>query len=214
MALSRRFRDLKSRVRELRNHLLPRTFSPTGDYTDRQMDRARGFRLLVHAEIESYLEDVSRDTVTDAIRRWKGEGISSRSLVSFLASYHSSWSVSDTISNDEIMQIAKSRKNIKESVEKIIDLAQTQFIQRIQNNHGIIEDNFYGLIVPTGVDISKLDQTWIASLSSFGSLRGKVAHQSKMVVGTINPEDELKTVNDLIKGIEALDKCISSVRMN
>lgn len=212
MTLSRRFRDVRSRIRELRTHLLPSTFSPTGDYSDRQMDRARGFRLLVHAEFESYLEDISRDTVTEAIRRWKGEGISSRPLISFLASYHSSWSVSDTISNEEIMQIAKSRKNIRESVEKIIDLAQTQFIQRIQNNHGIIEDNFYGLIVPTGVDISKLDQTWIASLSSFGASRGKVAHQSKMVVGAINPEDELKTVNDLIKGIEALDKCILLVR--
>ena len=38
--------------------MLPEKFSPTGDYSDRQLDRARGFRLLAHAEIEAFLEDI------------------------------------------------------------------------------------------------------------------------------------------------------------
>ena len=85
MRLSNRFKELRSRLRELRLHLLPASFSPTGDYTDRQQDRARGYRLLVHAEIESYLEDVSRETVTQAIRDWKKSNKPSNIIVSFLA---------------------------------------------------------------------------------------------------------------------------------
>lgn len=61
MAPSKRFIELKGRLVELRQNLLPVKFSATGDYTDIQMDHARGYRLLAHAEIESYLEDVSRE---------------------------------------------------------------------------------------------------------------------------------------------------------
>lgn len=206
MSLSTRFKEMKSRLSELRRHLLPAKFSPTGDYTDRQQDRARGYRLLAHAEIESYLEDVSRATVTDAIRLWKNEGTSTKPLIAFLASYHSSWSVSDSLNNEEIIQIAKSRTNIKESVNKVIDLAQKQFLQRIKDNHGIKESNFHVLIVPTGVDTSELDTTWIANLSNFGGLRGEVAHNTKRATGEISPQDELRTVTELALGLEDLDR--------
>lgn len=186
--------------------MLPKKFSPTGDYTERQRDHARGYRLLAHAEIESYLEDVSRATVTEAIRLWKKEGQPTKQLISFLASYHSSWSVSDNVANEEIIRIAKSRTNIKESVEKVIDLAQTQFLQRVKENHGIKENNFHMLIVPTGIDPSELDATWITNLDNFGNLGGAVAHNTKRATGEINPQDEFTTVAKLISGLGELDK--------
>lgn len=198
-------------MRELRRNLLPSAFSSTGDYTDRQQDRARGYRLLAHAEIESYLEDVSRATVTEAIRLWKNGAKPSRELISFLASYHSSWSTTDSVSNEEIIDIAKSRVNVKESVNKIIDLAQRQFTQRIKENHGVKESNLHRLIVPAGVDPTELDPEWIANLNNFGSIRGEVAHKSKLATGGINPQDELNTVNELILGLEDLDKRLSKL---
>lgn len=211
MLLSVRFKEMRSRLKELRKHMLPTTFSPTGNYTERQQDHARGYRLLAHAEIEAYLEDVSRATVTEAIRRWKKEGQPSKPLIAFLTSYHSSWSVNDSISNEEIIQMAKSRVNIKESVDKVINLAQTQFMQRVKDNHGIKENNFHVLILPTGIDPSELDATWITNLNNFGSLRGAVAHNSKRATGQINPKDELNTVTSLVFGLEELDKRISQL---
>ena len=211
MAPSKRFIELKGRLVELRQNLLPVKFSATGDYTDLQMDHARGYRLLAHAEIESYLEDVSRETVTNAIREWKKSGISSKPLIAFLAAYHSSWSTSDQISNEQIIQIAKSRVNIKESVNKVIDLAQNQFLQRIKDNHGIKENNFYVLVLPTGIDPSELDATWIANLNNFGSLRGEVAHQSKKATSAINPKDEFELVEKILAGIEELDERLASL---
>lgn len=211
MLLSVRFKEMRSRLKELRKHMLPAKFSPTGNYTERQQDHARGYRLLAHAEIEAYLEDVSRNTVTRAISLWKSQGKPSKPLIAFLTSYHSSWSVNDSISNEEIIQIAKSRVNIKDSVEKVINLAQTQFIQRVKENHGIKENNFHVLILPTGIDPSELDATWIANLNNFGGLRGFVAHNSKTATGQINPKDELTTVTNLVSGLEDLDKRINQL---
>lgn len=70
MASSDRFIILQERLEELRGHLLPAEFSPIGEYDPVQLDMAKGYRLLTHAEFESYLEDVSADTVNYALRQW------------------------------------------------------------------------------------------------------------------------------------------------
>jgi hypothetical protein len=212
MALSNRFKELRRRLNELRAHLLPAKFSPTGDYTDRQQDRARGYRLLAHAEIESYFEDISRETVTNAIIEWKRNTKATNTIVAFLASYHSSWSVSDDIKNDEVIKIAKSRVN-KDSVAEIINLAQTQFTQRLKENNGIKEKDFKTLMIPTGIDVSSLDQTWLTNINSFGTKRGEVAHHSKGTQGSLNPRDEFDTVKALLLGIEKLDRLLMQLRI-
>ena len=205
MALSTRYKELRARVAELRKHLLPGRFSPTGDYTDRQMDRARGYRILVHAEIESYLEDVVKEVVIDCIRIWKKNRRPSSLLIAFLASYHSAWNVNDDNSNQEIIQMAKCRNNIKDSVNEIIDLAQKQFITIVKGNHGVREKNLKSLILPTGVDIDELDYTWLTDLDNFGSLRGEVAHKTKRTTDQINPQDEYNRVKALLEGLKDLD---------
>lgn len=179
--------------------------------TDRQLDRARGYRLLVHAEIESYLEDISKDVVTNAIRDWKRTGKPSYVLVAFLASYHSSWNLGDIMKNEEIIQISKSRKNIRDSVNDVIDIAQRQFIQKIMDNHGVKERNLKTLILPVGIDISKLDSTWLTNLDNFGGLRGEVAHMTKRATTQINPQDEYNTVKALLVGLEDLDRRIKTL---
>lgn len=211
MPLSNRYKQLRSRLSELRKHMLPATFSPTGDYSDRQQDRARGYRLLAHAEIESYFEDLSKETVTEAIRKWKTSDKPSNIMISFLASYHSSWSAGDEVSNEELIQIAKSRKN-KESIAEVIRLAQSQFAKKLKDNHGVKDKNFKTLFLPTGVDIDSLDQTWLANIDGFGTKRGEVAHSAKQTQGAINPKDEFNTVCLLMSGIKELDSRIMMLR--
>ena len=208
MKNSNRFREMTLRLVELKEHLLPQKFSPTGDYTELQQDQARGYRLLAHAEIESYLEDIARAVVDASIKAWKNKGESTKQLVAFLACYHSGWIASDSVHNEQIVELARSRKNVRDSVNKIIDLAHAQFIQRVKNNHGVKEENFLLLILPTGIDKDDLDQTWIANLNNFGSLRGAVAHNKKSITEQINPQDEYATVSDLLKGLYDLDSLI------
>lgn len=85
MPLSSRFRGLRARIRELRNHFLPRSFDPTGTYTKRQIDRARAFRLLAHAEIEWYLEEVVVETANTAFSIWQQRGLITEPLVCMVA---------------------------------------------------------------------------------------------------------------------------------
>jgi hypothetical protein len=52
-------RLLRERVEGLRNHLLPTPFDPTGTYSDEAgtQIRALAFRVLAHAELETYFEE-------------------------------------------------------------------------------------------------------------------------------------------------------------
>ena len=54
---SPRYKLLSRRINELRRHLLPAKFDPTGTYSPRVHERCRAFRLLVHAEFEAFIED-------------------------------------------------------------------------------------------------------------------------------------------------------------
>ncbi|WP_071955735.1 HEPN domain-containing protein [Delftia sp. HK171] len=212
MAVSERFVNLKSRVEELRVNMLPTCFSPTGEYSDQQLDMARGYRLLVHAEIESYIEDISRSVITAAVKNWR-EGKWHKTMISFLASYHSGWSGSGDVSDEEILTIAKSRAK-KASVNDVIGLAMKQYLKRVSDNHGVRENNLAMLIIPTGIQMSELDPTWVTNLDNFGKGRGDIAHNSKSAVNLIDPRDELKLIEELMCGLELLDIKLSEIEVN
>ena len=58
MAYSVRFKTLEARVIVLRKQFLPARFSPSGAYSPAEFDNARAYRMLVHAELEHYLEPI------------------------------------------------------------------------------------------------------------------------------------------------------------
>lgn len=87
MAASVRYRNLKGSLSKLRRALLPGKFDPTGTYRNAQSVqlKAVSFRLLVHAEIESYLEDKALELATEGWGAWKSKRISTDVTVGFLA---------------------------------------------------------------------------------------------------------------------------------
>lgn len=213
MSMSTRFLEMRERLTELRRHMLPEKFSPTGEYSDQQLDWARGYRLLVHAEIESYLEDIAREAVTTAIREWKKNKKPTMILLAFLAAFHSGWGTGDERENEDIVKLAKARSRVKDSVNEAIDAAQKQYIACVRDNHGVREKNFKRLILPLGVDVDELDGTWLTNLDNFGACRGETAHNTKKATGLISPEDEYNTVLKLLEGLEELDERISEAKL-
>ena len=191
MTNSRNFNELRKRLSELRKHLLPKTFSPTGDYTDRQIDRARGYRLLAHAEIEAYLEDFARETVIKRVSDWKAKSLPNIVVIA-LCAYHAS--------------LSKDEKRNTSELSSIIDKAVETYIRNLKSNHDIREENLRNIIQPVGLLMSDLDPTWIINLDEFGKLRGDVAHQSNKTTGRLNPEDEYQRVSQIIQGLRALDQ--------
>ncbi|HGM5433203.1 HEPN domain-containing protein [Serratia ureilytica] len=206
MAQSERFSILKLRITELREHLLPEEFSDIGEYTSKEQDMAKGFRLLSHAEFESYLEDVSKDIVLESIRKWRRDKKPTMTMISFLAAYHSSWSVNDETHNEEIIELARKRTDPQKSLMDAVDVASQQFLRKISSNHGVKAKNFKTLIFPTGLDTTDISDDLYIKLDSFGAKRGDIAHKSAKVTTEINPKDELEMVIQLLNALEELDE--------
>lgn len=207
MPNTQEYRTLRKRINELRRHFLPATFSPTGDYSERQLDRARGFKLLTHAEIESYLESIAKTASIDAIRAYSDRSIKSTILISMLASYHSSWSSHDDKFNLALIERSKNRKS-SDSINQLINAAGTQFQRVISDNNGIKRKSFISLFVSIGVELDDVDETLLSDLEEYGKQRGNIAHNSIQASRAIDPRGEFQLASSLVDLIKPVDEIV------
>ncbi len=188
MAESTRFISLKNRLDQLRRTMLPRTFSPTGTYTAIQLDKVRGYRLLVHAEIEAFLEDSAREVVRSTFDSWRRDFKPRITIVSLLAF---------------LRPCDKSFKSVSEAVGFSVE----QFNRAVERNNGIKEDNLMKILPPAGIAWANINETWLSTLNSFGTARGEVAHASVHVHQPIDPKSEFETIHiRILPGLKDLDE--------
>ena len=203
MPRSQEFRMLRSRIRQLRDHFLPRYFDPTGSYSPRQYDRARAFRLLAHAEIEWYLELVSFETANKAYDAWQVRGLITEPLVSMVAYTESPLgkvpeTKSSTGQADLVTRIERSRNSI------------TSYSK--SRNNGIRERNILRLLLPVGIREAEIDSTWLATIDSFGKDRGETAHHSGRVSNPPDPQNEFDKVTQIVDGLVDIDQKLLEFR--
>ncbi len=80
MSTKPRFAQLSERIDELHFRFVP-SLDPTGSYSDAEYDAMSAFRLLVHAEIERFIESLVEDALvrfTTKINTWKNSGCNSQ----------------------------------------------------------------------------------------------------------------------------------------
>lgn len=190
---------------KLRIELLPRNFDPLGNYKDRIRARAAGYRLLVHAEIEKYLEDRCLETALSAVRAWKSTRRPSPVLMGLLAfSERMVESAPSSLTSSAGSASAVIAWAKKVEIDEKIGQATSIYAHAIKNNHGVKEANLLALLLPLGLSTTKLDPTWLADMDSFGASRGLIAHAS-MVRTSIDPANELATVKRLVGPMRTLD---------
>ncbi len=98
------------------------------------------------------------------------------------------------------------------AIDQIIERAVEQYRDIVRNNNGIMERNLKRLLMPVGIALSELDQTWLNNMSSFGGKRGFVAHTSRLVVTTPpDPQTEKQTVDVLLAGLKGLDEMVNQL---
>ena len=206
MPRSSRFAELEKRIRQLEKHLLPHSFSALGIYNSQQLDKARGYRLLVHAEIEAYLEDRAREIVSEAFQFWKKYKKYRYVIISLLSHLGSILEKVDNELNSPQKKI--NMMDLDNRVNKVV----TEYYRLLESNHGIRENNILLILLPLGINKRHIDNAWLGTIDTFGKNRGEIAHTSLSRQTQINPRDEMNTVEQLMRGLEKLDDQLNKIK--
>lgn len=196
--------DLQKRLSYLQQSLLPNEFNELGDYDNQTILLTEAYILLVHAEIESYIENVCLQLIQYVVRQWCNQSKTSPTLFCLLASYHHKWV--------EQEGEPKRAKDINEA----INFAVAQYSNIIKSNHGIKYNDLKKMIIPTGINYDSLDTPWKNNMDSFGTLRGEIAHTShkNRLNSSVSPQDSLNKLNSLLDGIKEFDQKIIKLYLN
>ena len=181
---------LERRIRQLERNFDFR--QSINGITKKQSDRLKGLRLLCHAEFEDYFESVALKLLGVAEKKWVNQRIANYNLASLL------------VCHEKI----EKRDDIQTKVHKII----IDYRQLIRDNHGIKEKNIKKMYEPLGYSINDFDTVFLATLSSYGELRGEIAHSSiKHTQQSFDKYDELDKINKILKGIMQFEEVIHSL---
>ena len=185
MATSTRYNDLKSRVSQLESHLLP-VIDPTLSYSDRDRDLTRAFCLLCHAELEAYLEDITKEVVNRAFTRWTADQTIISPIIFHLAFNYK-------------QEVGKT----KEPPYQMVGKTYSALIDGIKKNHGIKEHNLLGFFKPIGYEI---DPTLQSTLNDYGKNRGDIAHTSFSTQQPLDPATEKNNIAQILTALALFDE--------
>ncbi|MDQ0813229.1 hypothetical protein QFZ63_004943 [Streptomyces sp. B3I7] len=190
---------------ELRRHLLPRTFDPTGSYPARIYERTRAFRVLSHAEFESFLEDRAVEVANAAFFKWRATGAMSLCLLALVAHAEATHPIPATLNDTN-----QKKKFLDLSAR--VEAAKNELNRYVRTqNHGIKEKNILRILVAIGVADSDIDPTWIGITDAWATSRGEAAHKTAKMQVQPDPQHELKTVRQILEGFRDLDALMSKL---
>lgn len=204
------FKELKERVDELGSHMLP-VVKADLTYTPAEYDRVRAYVLLVHAEVEAFLEQRVQDEVASRIGIWDASGTPSVVLMGVLAFHRGEWV--GTI--DSLTSPADGDKNPTWSdrdIDRRLKKCQTQTVFTLKSNNGIKANDVLAMLLRLGFRVGSIDADLISQLDALGTDRGTFAHNAVRAV-TNQPDPALtKTrVTEIMAKLQALDAAISAL---
>lgn len=201
---SLRFQELESRLAQLEKYFIPSSFDPTGNYEDVTYEHTRAFRVLAHAEFESFIEDRVVQVLNDAFTRWDSTGVISTSLLAVVAHKETNHAIPESLS-DALQR--KKHPDLKARVEG----AKNDFNRYVRTkNHGIKAKNLLRLLMPIGFTDQDIDSVWLSATETWATARGEVAHKSAKMQVRPDPQKELKVVREILEGFRDVDDQLES----
>ena len=194
---------LQRRAEKLRRVYLPSAFSPTGSYSDNVYEKVRAYKVLVHAEMEYYFEEIALLIAKKAYQKWQEKRKASTPLLAMVAYYSGNYSAAPDSHDGN-----RSDENIDWRINKAF--ADYNALVRT-NNHGIKERNILSIFLPIGIQISDIDENMLIELNNFGAERGNIAHSTR-VGAIVTPEDAFSSVSSLMAHISAFDEFLKKYR--
>ena len=193
--------NLDKRYWYLRCKYLPKNFSKTGTYSNEQYTDAIAFRVLFHAELETYLEAVALSILSQIISLSNKE------------KYCRASSALMTIFKTEKMHGFPTQKDEfkdKSFFKRTLDACAAEMRRRVENNKGVRAPNLLAMFLPIGLDETELDEQLLIDLSTFGSQRGDVAHKAlSAIVNLPDPKEEKILAERIILALSDFEKCVS-----
>lgn len=195
-----RFQELEKRIGELREYFLPKSFDPIGLYDEIVYEQARAFKVLAHAEFESFIEDRVIEVVDKAVSRWEQEGKISQALLAAVAYRESAPSIPVSLNE------AAAKRDKFPTLKARVEAARNDINRYVRNqNHGIKEKNLLRMLLPIGFSDNEIDPGWLAVTEAWATARGDAAHKAAKMQVQIDPQKELKTVNEVLEGFRDID---------
>lgn len=177
-----RFRELC--LKFLDPEIRSESADPVGYSPD--LDKLAAFRLLFHAEVETFLEEKAKQVLLVletkiSTGRWHRSSPHIMSLYLLVRNY--------LVDRDEI-----SDAEVKSHFLNVIVSARS----RVKENNGIKAQSFSFLSVAAGKALDEVDATLSAMLNSYGKDRGEVAHGSAARSRSLNAPSAEKASADAI----------------
>jgi len=202
MPTSKRWKNLKQEIETLRQHFLPQPFDPLGNYPfpDRVQAHTRGFLVLCHAEIETYLEEWAKEIALKSRQVWTSAGRVTTPFAFLLVTQDERLKIPVTL-------LSTAAKDTPQQLSDASVRVFNEFFRQINNNHGIKEKNLLALFAPLGLSAIALGSSLPPRLDYLGDLRGTHAHHSaRAVVSVLDPETEYNRVRDVLTDLKPLDE--------
>lgn len=158
------------------------------------LEFSAAYKLLVHAEIQDYLEKKARKGLSLIEADVNANGLSTSYFKIVIAI-----AIAIPFMNDLKIKISHplNEKDFKDAVKSILEKAR----YFINNNNGIKNKSFTMLSLMSCSFKDPFDSVLIANLDSYGQARGDVAHRSVKSVQSINsPLSEVGYVEQILKG--------------
>lgn len=210
MIYSERYDNLQSRLNELESHYVSQLYEKSViDLNPQELDMCRGYRVLCHAEIESYLEDRSLELLNLSRSNWFQHKKISASLLSLFAHYK--FLDNPVISGYEEIEERSNGRRYMSLNDKIGKICADFKEEKIKMNHGLKQKNLINLLVPLGIDVFNLDTAWLSTMDSFGSRRGETAHTSVSTQQPIDLTTEKSDLEIIKHGLKELDELINNL---
>ena len=117
------YRHLDRRINTIEKHFV-RSFlrKHVVNLSERQMDLCRGYKVLCHAELEYYFEEIAKIIVDESLWRWQNEQIVTFPIIGLLGNFEK----------------IETNDNVE---TKINQVAKDYLNKIVKKNHGIKEEN-------------------------------------------------------------------------
>lgn len=174
---SREYKLLVKELQRIARIFLP-PVKPKGNYSTRDLLHMRAYLLLVHAEIENYLENRCLRAAQQAIRQYPNR----KSSALLLAVYHPG--AASMTADSRVHNALRCYEGI------------------VEKNNGIGREDLLKLLRPLGVEESDLDPLWLQLIEDFKRKRGEIAHRSRLAMQTnLDPVTICRDINAILVGV-------------